>query len=102
MGEAKSSRYVVVVARPPGSNWARVVAGVLVEQQADRVVISEARQALYYAKESNGEVGLASNGPRGECRITAPIPRLELTGVGLVADCTEAAATAWRTAPALR
>lgn len=97
-----AKRYVVVVARPNGSSWARVVAGTLVESGNGRVVLTDARQALYYGRESNGEVGLATNGPRGDSRITAPAPRVELDGVGFLADCTEAARAAWQSAPALQ
>jgi hypothetical protein len=97
--DAKAERHVVVIARPVGSNWARVLCGVLVDRTGDAATLTNCRQALYYARESGGELGLAAHGPRGECRITAAVSRVEVTGVGFVADCSEAAVTAWRDAP---
>lgn len=99
---SKTERYVVVVARAPNSNWARVLAGTLESGGLGQAVLRDVRQALYYGKESNGEVGLAVHGPRGNSRITAPVSRLEVDGVGFVADCTEAARAAWQSAPALQ
>lgn len=95
----KQERFVVVISRPNGSNWARVIAGALAEQTADRVILTNARQALYYGRESGGEIGLAVHGPKGQSRISGTAPRVELMAPHFVADCTEAAAAAWRDAP---
>ena len=96
---SKKDRIVVVVARQATGSWARVAYGTLVEQTEARVVLKQCRQALYYARESGGEFGLAAHGPRGECRISAVVELAELYGPGLVMDCSEAAITAWRNAP---
>jgi ethanolamine utilization protein EutA (predicted chaperonin) len=95
----KEGRQVVVISRQAAGNWARVVQGTLIECSETRAVLTNARQALYYSRASGGEFGLASLGPGIESRISAPVPRAEMFGVGAVMDCTETAVTAWRTAP---
>ena len=95
-----ADRYVVAITRAPNSNWARVCFGKLAEQTADKVTLTDARQALYYDGQTGGEFGLAAHGPRGECRITAPVARAELSAfAGLLMDCAPAAVEAWTKAP---
>jgi hypothetical protein len=98
--ETKSKRYVVVIARAPNSNWARVLFGTMVDKfGSDGLILEDARQALYYDSKSGGEVGLAVIGPRGESRITGTVSRIEVAGVGFVADCSAEAVEAWTKAP---
>jgi len=92
-------RRVVVFARAPGASWSRVVFGTLIKSRSDYVVLADARQALYYGRESGGELGLAHFGPRGETRVTAPVSRVEVRGVGMMADCSSAACGKWTSAP---
>jgi len=100
MATKKAERYVVAIARAPNSNWARVCFGTLAEQTSDLVVLTDARQALYYDGKTGGEFGLAAHGPRGDCRITATIGRAEMSGFsGLLMDCSGAAVEAWKKAP---
>lgn len=97
MGEAKR-RYVVAIVRTPNGGWARVIFGNLVEQKEKLIVLSEARQAIYYDAQTGGELGLAAHGPAGACRISAVVNRVELSGFeGLLMDCEDAAIQAWRT-----
>lgn len=92
-------KQVVIVARAPNSNWARVVQGALADRTGDTAILENARQALYYGQGSSGEFGLAVKGPSSDSRISPVVPRAEILGVGLILDCTEAALTAWRDAP---
>lgn len=92
------AKQVVVISKPVGSNWARVLQGTLVEydRKSGHVVLEGARQALYYGRESGGEVGLAVKGPAGDSRVGPKLPgRCEVPGVVLVADCTAEACAAW-------
>ncbi|QSQ14021.1 DUF6948 domain-containing protein [Myxococcus landrumensis] len=92
------NRKVVVVAKPVGSNWARVMYGTLVEHDlaSGTAVLEGARQALFYGRESGGEVGLAAVGPSKDSRLSPVAPgRSELAGVVLVTDATPEAVTAW-------
>lgn len=92
------TKQVVVVAKPSGSNWARVLQGKLVEydRSTGHAVLESARQALYYGRESQGELGLAVNGPKGDSRVGPRVPgRVDVPGVVLVAECTPEAKQAW-------
>ena len=100
---AKKSRHVVAIVRAPNSNWARVVFGELVEQREKLVVLGGARQALYYDAKTGGELGLAAHGPAGQCRISAVVDRVELSGFeGILMDCRVEAVKAWAEAPVFR
>jgi len=90
-------RKVVVVAKPVGSNWARVLYGTLVEHDraSGTAVLSGARQALFYGRESGGEVGLAVNGPSKDSRLSPVAPTAEVSGVALIVDATPEASAAW-------
>lgn len=88
----------VVVAKPSGTNWARVLQGKLVkyDRSTGHAVLESARQALYYGRETQGELGLAVNGPMGDSRVGPRVPgRVEVHGVVLVAECTPEAMQAW-------
>lgn len=92
------AKQVVVISKPVGSNWARVLQGALIEydRKGGHAVLEGARQALYYGKDSSGELGLAVKGPAGDSRVGPKVPgRIEVPGVVLVADCTAEAVAAW-------
>ena len=94
----KTTKQVVVIAKPVGSNWARVLQGQLVEydRKTGHAILDGARQVLYYARDSQGELGLAVNGPKGESRVGPRVPgRVEVPGVVLVAECTAEALKVW-------
>ena len=96
--KVQSTKQVVVVAKPQGSNWARVVQGTLVEydRRTAHAVLDGARQALFYGREAQGELGLAVNGPKGDSRVGPRVPgRVEVPGVVLVAECTPEALKVW-------
>ncbi|RKH13776.1 hypothetical protein D7X74_21245 [Corallococcus sp. CA047B] len=93
-----AAKQVVVISKPVGSSWARVLQGTLVEydRKSGHAVLTGARQALYYGKETGGEVGLAVNGPKSGSRIGPKLPgRCETPFVVLVLECTPEAAKAW-------
>ncbi len=103
--KAKMQREVVVVARTPGTNWARVLQGKLVSERecadgTSRVVLQGARQADYYGRGSGGEIGLAVIGPKGDSRIgPTNVGFTTVAGASLISDASPAAVEAWRSAP---
>ena len=55
-----------------------VFGGLFVSEKSDVVVLSEARMAVYWDKETRGVVGLASTGPTAGCRISPPAINVHL------------------------
>lgn len=87
-------RYVVVCTDKRG-----VFAGILEQQEDGKAVLSDARMCVYWSEDVRGVVGLAATGPTGRCRITRAAPRVELSGVTAVMDCTDGAREAWEAGP---
>jgi len=69
-------------------------------QKTDGAVIKlrAARNCIYWTSAEKGFLGLASTGPGSGCKI-GPAADIELRDITCVAECTEAAATAWERAP---
>lgn len=96
--KATSAKKVVVFARAPNSNWARILYGVLksVDTKAGTATLERTRQCLYYSKETGGEVGLAAIGPQAGSRLSPMAPgELVVFGVGQIAECSASAIAAW-------
>lgn len=56
------------------------------------------RNCIYWPRENHGFLGLAADGPKSGARV-GPAADIELRDVTSVAECTEAAAAAWESAP---
>lgn len=95
--EQAQQKQVVVFARAPNSGWARICQGTLesYDKAAGVAVLINARQAIYFSKETGGEAGLAAIGPQPGSRISPVAPRVELSGVGMVAECSPVAVKTW-------
>jgi hypothetical protein len=94
----KKAKQVVVIARAPGSNWARILYGTLVSSNVAQgtATLSGVRQCLYYSKETGGEAGLAAIGPQPGSRVSLKATgAMEIAGVGLVAECSPEAQKVW-------
>lgn len=92
------TKKVVVIARGPNSNWARIVFGTLVSHDvpAKTATLRDARQCLYYSRETGGEAGLAAIGPQAGSRVSPTMHgEAFLDGVGMVADASPRAVEAW-------
>lgn len=87
-------RYVLVTTSHRG-----VFFGRLVEDRIETVVLAEARNCLYWSKETRGFLGLASTGPQGGSKVGPAVPTLTLYGVTCLADCTEKARVCWEAGP---
>jgi hypothetical protein len=91
-------KQVVVFARAPNSNWARILYGTLVSSDVAKgtATLSDVRQCLYYSKETGGEAGLSAIGPQPGSRVSPKTTgKMDVAGVGLVAECSAAAVSAW-------
>lgn len=69
--------------------------GELERRDGTEVVLVNARNCLYWSKETKGFVGLAATGPLSGSRISPAAPKLELVGVTAVLHCSEEAAKRW-------
>jgi hypothetical protein len=93
-----SKKYVVVTT---GMDRRGVFGGMLESYDPDtgRAVLTEARMAVYWSRETRGALGLAAIGPQPGSRISPAAPRMELNGVTAVMDCTDGARALWEDGP---
>lgn len=76
-----------------------VFGGILESRSDDIVVLTNARNCIYWSKETRGVLGLAAIGPQSGSRIGPAVPKIELNGVTAVIEMTEQAQTAWESEP---
>lgn len=76
-----------------------VVFGSTEDPTARPITLTDARMCLYWSEDVGGVFGLADIGPTDDCKISATAPSVTLEGVTAVFGVTEAAATAWTSAP---
>jgi len=68
-------------------------------QEKRVVVLTNARNCLYWHDSVKGFIGLAVTGPSKQCRIGPAVSTIELAGVTAVLDCSEGASKKWEDAP---
>ena len=61
--------------------------------------LDRAQMCVYWSADVKGVMGLAATGPTKACKVTAAPPRVRLSGVTMIAECTDAAAKAWEAKP---
>jgi hypothetical protein len=66
------------------------------------IKVSGARMCLYWAQSVGGVLGLASNGPNSDCRISARAPAVVLRDITAVMECSPQAADRWESAPCVK
>jgi hypothetical protein len=81
------------------TSYRGVFAGELIEDRGDVVVLAEARNCVYWDRETKGFLGLAATGPTQGCRIGPKVPSITLRGVTAIAECTLEARARWESAP---
>ena len=64
----------------------------------DTIKLKRARNCIYWPVQNKGFLGLASVGPLKGARV-GPAADIELRNITCVAECAEAAVTAWELAP---
>ena len=63
------------------------------------IVLTKARNCVYWSKDMKGVLGLASRGPSSTCRISDPIPKIEINDSQVMLSMTDEAVTNWEKAP---
>ncbi len=63
------------------------------------IILTDARNAVYWSQSVQGVLGLAANGPKKDCRIGPAIPELALWKITAVMACTSEAVAAWEGQP---
>ena len=95
-------RFVVVTT---GTGRRGVFAGTLEAQTSGEnspgfsVVLTDARNCIYWSEATHGVLGLAANGPADGSRVGPAVPRLEIDGVTAIIDCNDAARERWESEP---
>ena len=72
------------------------------DTSGDVIVLTNARNCIYWPSANGGFGGLASEGPAKGARIGARVDKLELRKITSVAEVTEVSAKAWEAANVYR
>jgi hypothetical protein len=64
-----------------------------------RIVLSDARNCLYWDSASKGVLGLAAKGPSKSSRIGPKVPKADLVKLTGIFECTPEAVKAWESEP---
>lgn len=64
-----------------------------------KATLADAQMCVYWSADVQGVLGLASHGPTRGCRVTRPVPRIEVTDVTATMDATDEAVKAWQGRP---
>jgi hypothetical protein len=73
--------------------------GYATDTKGDVITLKRARNAVYWARDCKGFVGLATSGPTSSCRIGPAADSLELRKITAVAEVSPEAVKAWEAAP---
>ena len=95
MTTTKTTRPVVVTTEHRGVFFGNVEK----IEPDNKIVLTDAQMCVYWSSDVKGVLGLAATGPSKSCKVTPAVPRIGLTGVTAIMDCTEAAVAAWRGRP---
>lgn len=63
------------------------------------IILTDARNAVYWSQSVHGVLGLAANGPKKDCRIGPAIPEISIWKITAVMACTPDAVAAWEGTP---
>lgn len=63
------------------------------------VTLNQVRMCVYWSSAMKGILGLASDGPDAQCRVSEPISQMEIRAVTAVMDVSPDAAAAWESSP---
>ena len=72
------------------------------DTSGDTVILTNARNCIYWPSANGGFMGLASEGPAAGARIGARVGQIELRKVTSVAEVPEIAVKAWEAANVYR
>ena len=63
------------------------------------IELADCRMCIYWSSDQHGVMGLASDGPNGNARISPKVPKMLLRDVTSVMSATDKAAKAWDSEP---
>jgi len=66
---------------------------------ATTIELVDGQMCVYWSESVKGVLGLAATGPDKRCKISPPVPRLELNKVTSVMHATSEAVKAWQSRP---
>ena len=71
-----------------------------IEVPADgRMVLRNARMAVYYSADTRGEIGLATRGPQPGSNVSPAVDEIGIANVRSVVPASEEAVAAWEAEP---
>jgi len=91
--ECRLGRPVLVTTNKRG-----VFFGYANDTSGDPIVLSNARNCIYWHKSIGGFAGLATVGPNDQCKIGAQVSQIELRGICSVSEVSSPAVKAWENA----
>lgn len=89
----KEERLVVVL-----TEFKEIFCGWTDDTTGERITLRNARQAVYFSRDSHGLLGLAVNGPGKSSRIGPAVTTLECRRIVNVIECSPLAVEAWEKA----
>ena len=93
--ETETRKPVVVTTEKRGVFFGYLVA----DHSPERVILSDARNCIYWSADVRGFLGLAATGPTKECKVGPKTPEVTLLKITSIATCSPEAATAWEAGP---
>lgn len=69
------------------------------QPESQRMILSDARNCLYWPQSEKGFIGLAKVGPLNGSRVGPCCDQLDLYGVTSVSLCTDEAISRWESGP---
>lgn len=61
--------------------------------------LTKAQMCIYWSSDIGGVLGLAGKGPSKNCRVSKPIPAINLQRVTSIMECDKEAVKAWEKSP---
>ena len=86
----KSEQKVVVTTAHRG-----VFFGTLLERKDGEVSLADARVCVHWSAATRGFVGLAATGPLSGSRVSPACPKMTVTAVTCILECTPEAVKQW-------
>lgn len=65
----------------------------------ESIELTRCRNCVYWSKQLYGFIGLATDGPNGQCRVGPAAPFIEIFDVTSVITATQEAVAKWESAP---
>lgn len=87
-------QYVLVTTEHRG-----VFFGIMNQDDGKTVTLKNARNCIYWSRDTKGFLGLAATGPGLDCRIGPSVPSIKLDKVTAIVACTDEAVKRWESEP---